>query len=151
MQWYELFHEDIEPTDRQISDFISNPLWQELSEYLIQTYAVKPKRAYSGCSMGEGYWKGWNIKFKKNGKALCTAYPKQGYFVAMVSFSAKELDDANALVSMCCEYTKNKYQNAKSSKLGKSISFEVTDQNILQDIKELAALRARSTKKTNNA
>ncbi|MGM0166173.1 hypothetical protein IGI39_001131 [Enterococcus sp. AZ135] len=147
MQWSELFNADREPSEKQITDFISNPLWIELSDHLRQTYNVKPKHVYSGCSMGDGYWKGWNIKFKKSGKALCTVYPKQGYFVAMISFSVKELDKADALVELCCEYTKNKYQQAKSSKLGKSISFEVTDEKILQDIKELAACRAESTKK----
>ncbi|MGO3603251.1 MAG: DUF3788 domain-containing protein [Enterococcus malodoratus] len=147
MQWNELFNADQEPTEQQITEFISSPLWHDLANHLIQTYQVKPKSVYSGCSMGDGYWKGWNIKFKKSGKALCTVYPKEGYFVAMVSFSAKELDEADLLVQMCDEYTKNKYQQAKSSKLGKSISFEVTNEDILQDIKELAALRARSTKK----
>ena len=138
MQWNELFNADQEPTERQITEFISSPLWHDLANHLIQTYQVKPKSVYSGCSMGDGYWKGWNIKFKKSG---------EGYFVAMVSFSAKELDEADLLVQMCDEYTKNKYQQAKSSKLGKSISFEVTNEDILQDIKELAALRVRSTKK----
>lgn len=147
MQWSERFNAEQEPTEQQITDFISNPLWLELENHLKETYKVKPKIAYSGCSMGEGYWKGWNVKFKKSGKALCTIYPKQGYFVAMVSFSAKELDDADELIQLCDEYTRNKYQGSKSSKLGKSTSYEVTNEKILQDIKELVALRAASTKK----
>lgn len=74
-------------------------------------------------------------------------YPKQGYFVAMVSFSAKELDDADALIRLCGEYTKNNYQKSKSSKLGKSTSYEVTNKRILQDIEELIALRASKLKR----
>lgn len=66
MQWYELFTAEKVPTDQQITDFISNPLWLELADHLKDTYKVKPKIAYSGCSMGDGYWKGWNIKFKKS-------------------------------------------------------------------------------------
>lgn len=147
MQWSELFQAEKEPTEKQITEFIANPLWHDLSDHLQSTYKIKPKCVYSGCSMGDGYWKGWNIKFKKSGKALCTIYPKEGYFVAMVSFNAKEMDDADALIQLCDEYTKNKYHQAKSSKLGKSISFEVTNEKILHDIKELAALRARSIKK----
>ncbi len=65
----------------------------------------------------------------------------------MISFSAKELDDADVLIQMCEDYTKEKYQEAKASKLGKSISFEVTNERILADIKELARFRAPSTKK----
>lgn len=147
MQWYDMFNGEQEPTEQQITDFIANPLWQELSDHLIRTYLIKPKKTYSRCSMGEGYWKGWNIKFQKSGKSLCTIYPKQGFFVAMVSFSAKEMDDADVLIQMCDNYTKEKYKNAKSSKLGKSVSLEVTNENILNDIKELAAFRANSAKK----
>lgn len=65
MQWNELFNADQEPTEQQITEFISSPLWHDLANHLIQTYQVKPKSVYSGCSMGDGYWKGWNIKFKK--------------------------------------------------------------------------------------
>ena len=147
MQWHEVFHGDQEPTEQQIKDFIATPLWQDLSVHLTQTYRIKPKKTYSRCSMGDGYWMGWNIKFQKSGKSLCTVYPKQGFFVAMISFSAKELDDADVLIQMCEDYTKEKYQEAKASKLGKSISFEVTNERILADIKELAAFRAPSTKK----
>lgn len=142
MQWNDLFNADQEPTEQQITEYISNPLWKELSDYLIATYKIKPKRVYSGCSMGDGYWKGWNIKFKKNGKTLCTVYPKAGCFVAMVSFNTKEMDEADALIQLCEDYTKEKYQKARSSRLGKSISFEVTNEKIFQDIKDLAALRA---------
>lgn len=147
MQWYEVFNKEQEPTEQQITDFIANPLWQDLLDHFTQTYRVKPKKTYSRCSMGDGYWMGWNIKFQKSGKSLCTVYPKQGFFVAMISFSAKELDDADVLIQMCEDYTKEKYQKAKTSKLGKSISFEVTNEKILADIKELAAFRAQSTKK----
>lgn len=149
MQWNDLFHAEQEPTDQQIIEYISNPLYQELSDHLIETYKIKPKKVYSGCSMGDGYWQGWNIKFKKSGKALCTIYPKENFFVAMVSFSAREIDEADALIQMCSDYTKEKYQSAKSSSLGKSISFEVTNEKILQDIKDLAALRASTLKKKN--
>ena len=122
MQWHEVFHGDQEPTEQQIKDFIATPLWQDLSDHLTQTYRIKQKKTYSRCSMGDGYWMGWNIKFQKSGKSLCTVYPKQGFFVAMISFSAKELDDADVLIQMCEDYTKEKYQEAKASKLGKSIS-----------------------------
>lgn len=44
MQWHEVFHGDQEPTEQQIKDFIANPLWQDLSDHLTQTYRIKPKK-----------------------------------------------------------------------------------------------------------
>ena len=82
MQWSELFDEAHEPLDNQIKEFVDNPLWDELADYLQQTYNVEPKLLYSGCSMQKGFWRGWNVKYKKSGKSLCTLYPKQGYFIA---------------------------------------------------------------------
>ena len=54
---------------------------------------VKPILSYSNCAMDKGIWKGWNVKYKKSGKALCTLYPKQGYFQALVVIGAKESAD----------------------------------------------------------
>ena len=34
--------------------------------------------------------KGWNIKFKKAGKALCTIYPKESFFIVLVVVGAQE-------------------------------------------------------------
>ena len=44
MQWHEVFHGDQEPTEQQIKDFIANPLWQDLSDHLTQTYRIKTKK-----------------------------------------------------------------------------------------------------------
>ncbi len=78
MQWHEVFHGDQEPTEQQIKDFIATPL-----AGLIRSFNAdlpdKTQKTYSRCSMGDGYWMGWNIKFQKSGKSLCTVYPKQGF------------------------------------------------------------------------
>lgn len=147
MEWSEQFTAEQAPTEEQISEFISSFLWQELFEDLKKTYNITPKIMYSGCSMGQDYWKGWNVKFKKSGKSFCTVYPKQGYFVAMLSFSVKELDEVDTWIKCCEPYTQKKYQRAKSSKLGKSISFDVTSKKILLDIQKLVAFKSSLVKK----
>jgi AraC family transcriptional regulator len=61
--------------------------------------------------MDGGAWKGWNVKYRKGGRALCSLYPKQGYFLALVPYE------------------------------GKSNAFEVSSEDVLQDVKNLIALR----------
>ena len=65
MQWSELFDDEHEPLDNQIKEFVDSPLWDDLANYLHQTYDIHPKLFYSRCSMQKGFWKGWNVKYKK--------------------------------------------------------------------------------------
>jgi len=139
--WSELFNKEQEPQDEQIREFVNTPLWDEFDEYLQQTYAIKPKPAYSGCNMDKGLWKGWNVKYKKKGKTLCTLYPKQGYFLALVQIGTKEISAADVLIKTCGEYMQGLYNEAQEGTIGKFLAIEVTDETILNDMKELIALR----------
>jgi len=141
MQRSDMWGDGHEPSDRQIKEFVDTPLWDDLANYLQQTYNVKPKLFYSGCSMEKGFWKGWNVKYKKSGKSLCTLYPKQGYFVALIAVGAKEIVEADLLIPLCDEYTQNLYSRTEFGTCYKSLAVEVTSENILRDVKNLIALR----------
>lgn len=147
MLWSELYRDGQEPSDGQIQEFVDTPLWGELANFLQQTYTARPKLFYSRCSMQEGFWKGWNIKYKKSGRALCTLYPKQRYFVALIPVGAKEAAEADLLIPLCDEYTQNVYNRTKSGTTGKSLAIEVTSEDILQDVKNLVALRVGTRQK----
>ena len=147
MRWSELYGKDNEPTLAQICEFAATPLWDDLAEHLQTTYNVAPKLFYSGCSMDGGYWRGWNVKYKKGGKALCTLYPKQGYFAALIAVGEKEEAEAELLMPHCDAYTRELYAKTKPGAAGKSLGVEVTSESILRDVKALIAIRA-GTKKT---
>ena len=141
MEWYELYGKETPPTNEQIEDFIESPLWRELHNDLCEAYAVKPKVEYSNCLMDQGVWKGWNIKYKKSGKSLCTLYPRQGYFIAMIVVGAKEAVEADLMIPLCDSYTQNLYHQTKVHMGGKWLSMEVTSESILRDVLNLIALR----------
>jgi len=94
--------------------------------------------------MDKGFWKGWNVKYKKGCKALCTLYPKQGYFMILIPVSAKDIVEADLLIPLCDEYIQNLYNTTKAGKTGKSLAVEVKSENILRDVKNLVALRIKS-------
>jgi len=74
---------DHTPTPSEIGSYIggtAKELWLELNQYLDDRFKVKPKFAYSSCSGKPG----WNLKYQKSGKALCTLYPEKGRFVVLV-------------------------------------------------------------------
>jgi len=137
MSWDNLFREDTQPTFDKISEFINNPLWEELNAYLQDTYKVRPKLSYSKCSAQRG----WNVKYQKSGKSLCTLYPMAGYFIALVVIGNKEMSDAEVLAGGCSEYTRALFHNTAFSAGGKWLMINVTDKNILQDVKRLINIR----------
>ncbi|MDR1674241.1 MAG: DUF3788 domain-containing protein [Oscillospiraceae bacterium] len=148
MQWYDLFDKEHEPTVSEVSEFIAAPLWSELADYMRQTYNAEPNLSYSSCAMDGGIWKGWNVKYKKSGKSLCTLYPKQGYFLLLIAVSVKDIPEADLLAPLFGDYVKNLYNTAEVGKnYGKMLGLEVTDEEILRDVKKLIELRVRPRNK----
>ena len=92
---YEVFDKETQPTESEIKDFVGTKHFTDLDKYLCDSHKVKPKLAYSNCSMDNNVWRGWNIKYQKKGKSLCTIYPQKGYFLALVpgkSFEVRNKD-----------------------------------------------------------
>ena len=143
MQWHELFDRDHEPSEVQVKEFVNTPLFDELDGHLIETYKVKPKLSYSSCGMDGGAWKGWNIKYQKSGKSLCTLYPKHGYLQLLVTIGERGVNEAELLMPMCTEYIQNLF--AKSSFQGsKCLGIDLRDENVLYDVKRLIEIRAKT-------
>jgi len=84
---YEVFDKENQPTETEIKDFVGAEiftLFTDLDNHLREGYKIKPKLAYSSCAMDKNIWRGWNIKYQKSGKSLCTIYPQQGYLLVLV-------------------------------------------------------------------
>lgn len=100
---YEVFNKEIQPTETEIKDFIGadiSPLYVELDSYLRERYKIKPKFSHSSCSMDQNIWRGWNIKYQKSGKSLCTIYPQEGYFMVLVPGRPFEVRSEGDLIEL---------------------------------------------------
>ncbi len=140
MVWSEQYDSVHKPTDENISTFVRNDLWQELNSYLQETFHALPKMMYSGCSMQRG----WNVKYQKRNKSLCTLYPMSGYFIALVVIGIHEINEAEFLMPLCSEYTQNLFKQTSSGYSGKWIMIDVKSKDILEDVKKMIALRANN-------
>lgn len=69
-----------------ITEWVNDELWNDLLAYMDTAYKARISIEYSGCGMAPG----WNVKFKKAGKSLCTLYPQEGWFIALVVIGQKE-------------------------------------------------------------
>ena len=140
--WSELYNPDNKPTMENIENFVSSNLWNEFCLFLEHTYTVLPKLEYSKCPMQ----KGWNIKYKKGGKSLCTLYPMDGFFIVLVVIGEKELAESELLIPTCSIYTQNLFSKTASSSCGRWLMMEVKDPTIMEDAQKLIQIRVKPRK-----
>ena len=109
---FEVFHKENQPTEDEIKEFVGTEisvLFTDLDNHLREDYKIKPKLAYSSCAMDNNIWRGWNIKYRKSGKSLCTIYPQQGYFLVLIPGKYFEVRNEDRLgeVKMAVKIRKN--------------------------------------------
>lgn len=64
------------PVLEDFAAYIRNPVFMQFCSEIKKKYRCNEKIEFSRCS----WERGWNVKFKKSGKSLCTVYPREGYF-----------------------------------------------------------------------
>ena len=141
MEWAELFNQTKEPTMKDIEKFINNKLWSEFNNFITKTYNISPNLSYSKCAMDNGYFRGWNIKYKKSGKSLGTYYPKEGFFLALIAIGQKDMSDTDRIMPSFTKYIQELYKNADTCMGSKWLCIEVTNEKVLEDLKWLIEIK----------
>ncbi|RDU24959.1 DUF3788 domain-containing protein [Anaerosacchariphilus polymeriproducens] len=137
MEWNLMYHKNNPPTLKDIDDYVNSELWGKLNSNLQNTYCVQPKLSYSQCSMQPG----WNIKYQKSGKSLCTLYPMEGFFIALVVVGNKNRQETEFMLPLFSKYTQDLYQNTVFSTGGCWLMIHVTGLEVLEDVKSLIQIR----------
>lgn len=129
------------PTSEDISNYIRNELFTDFCRDLETDYKAKPKIEFSKCSWEHG----WNLKYKKSGKTLCTIYPRENYFTVMVVIGRREKESVEAVLTECSEEVRNIYRNTKEGNGQRWIMVDIEDNDhVCRDILKLINIRSRS-------
>jgi hypothetical protein len=139
MEWSTLYGKDREPTLDEISCFINNSLWEKLNIELQNIYQTQPKLSYSTCSGQPG----WNIKYSKSARSLCTLYPMEGYFIALVVIGNKEMPEMELTLPTFSEYVQELYRRIPFACGGKWLMSSITNEEVLNDVIQLIKNRVR--------
>ena len=137
MSWFQRYPKSQQPTLEQISEYIASPLWGELCQWAEKSYRIEPKVEHSTCSGAPG----WNVKYKKGGRALCTLYPDEGQFTALITVGAKEAPEAELLLPTCSDYIRELFARTQTMNGARWLMIRVTDAQVLEDVKKLIRLR----------
>lgn len=138
-------NKEIMPDMQQVGEYITGEAkfrWKYMVSEIETDFKAKPKIAYSVCAAKPG----WNIKYKKSGKALCTLYPEEDGFVALVVLSLKDMDLFNTVRQGYTAYINKLYDDVKPFKGTKWLMINVTNQKIADDVLKLMHLKREAAK-----
>ena len=145
--WSRLYPPDRRPGPGAISVQAATPLWDQLCGYLERAYGVAPSVEYSRC----GSLPGWNVKYKRSGRALCTLYPgwpAPGSFTCMVVAREKDEQAVSLALSGCTPAVRQLFENTAYLNGGKWLMIQVDSPAALDDVRALLAVRAKPARGT---
>jgi hypothetical protein len=87
--------------------------------------------------------KGWNVKYKKGGKSLCTLYPMDGWFIALVVIGEKEQAEAELVMPACSIPVQRLFNETAFSASGRWLMIEVRERAVLEDVMKLIQIRSK--------
>lgn len=126
------------PNLQEISEYINNSAFKQFCLEIKTKYKCNEKIEYSSCS----YEKGWNIKFKKSGKTLCTIYPRKNYFTVMVVIGKKEKEQTQYILHELSHSIQEIYQNTKEGNNQKWLMIDLKDDDeVYKDTLRLIEIR----------
>ena len=93
---------------------------------------------FSSCS-----WEyGWNVKFKKSGKNLCTIYPREEYFTVLIVVGKKQKEAVEDILSDCSDRIKDVYHQTKEGNGQKWLMIDLEDKDkTYEDVLRLINIR----------
>jgi hypothetical protein len=97
------------PSLEEVGLYIGDSVFAQFCSEIKDRYKCSEKIEFSSCS----WEKGWNIKFKKAGKTLCTLYPRKGFFTALVVIGEKEKETVEMLLPACSAELQEVYSQTK--------------------------------------
>jgi len=124
------------PEINDFDNYIRNPLWQQFHTYMKEAYGITPKFEYSRCSLP-----GWNAKFKKSGKNLCTVYPDETVFMVMIVVGKNEKEPVEKELTSFTEYVQGVYHDTEEGMGQRWLKIVFEDEDIFDDVKRLIAIR----------
>ena len=112
-------------------------LWENINNFIQQRYKSSPKIMYSSCSGKPG----WNMKYQKSGKSICTLYPEKDGFVVLIVVTLDLMPVIEALSEEFTEETLQTIRTAKPYNGTKWLMLQVKNDLQLEDVKQLISLK----------
>ena len=131
----------VEPTREEIEAALgaSASHWQALLDFIETSFAIPPVFSFGGKNYG------WNLWYKKGGKALTSLYPQKDHFIAQVVLGKEQVEKALALE--LDEKVRRLLRETPQFHDGRWLFIPVSDEADVQDVERLLLLKRKPIKK----
>lgn len=137
----DLLDKDNCPAFEEVSEYVRNPLFAQFCSDIRNTYQCTEKIEYSSCS----WEKGWNVKFKKAGKSLCTIYPREGYFTVLFVVGKKEKPRIEEILPDCAVELQSIYHQTQEGNGQRWLMIDLEDkERLYHDLLRFIKIRRES-------
>lgn len=137
MEWSECYGKGQKPDFAAVEAFVGETLWGEFHAFMEANCPAAPKFEYSACTMQTG----WNIKYKKSGKNVCTIYPMEGYLICMILIGGDGAAEAEARLEEFTPYVRELYRKTRLFNGSRWLFMEVRSREVLRDLEEFVYIR----------
>lgn len=130
---------EIQPTDETLSKALGDlyPQWNTIKDYCISMY---PEAIVHWHFSGEKY--GWAYRISDKKRVLIYLLPRDGFFKVAFVFGQKAVIEIEK--SNIAESIKHELREAKVYSEGRGIRIEVKNNDILNDIQQLIAIKIQN-------
>jgi hypothetical protein len=127
------------PTPAQVRAHLGSSagLYDSLLEFLSHNYQVEPLVEFGGAKYG------WQLRYRKGSKPLCTIYPEAGAFTVLVVLGRDESDKALAAQDTLHPTFRKALLEAHVYHDGRWLWLRVLSEEDLEDIKTLLAIKRK--------
>lgn len=126
------------PILEDFAAYIRNPVFMKFYSEIKKKYRCHEKIEFSRCSLERG----WNVKFKKSGKSLCTIYPREGYFTVLVVIGSKVKEAVENILCDCAPELRELYEKTRWGNGQKWLMIDLEDQGeMFADVLQLIEIR----------
>lgn len=129
------------PGIEEIDEYVRNPVFMDFCSEIRNAYKCSEKIEYSGCSWA----KGWNVKFKKAGKSLCTIYPREGFVTVLVVVGKKEKAPVEEILPDCTANLRHIYDGTEEGNGQRWLMIDLEENDdLFADVLRLVQIRRSS-------
>jgi hypothetical protein len=134
------------PDHDEIDSYINIPereLWMQINSFIKERYKAEPRIMYSKCAGKPG----WNVKYQRSGKSICTLYPERDGFITLVVVTLDLLPIIEALYDELTPGIRDTIKGARPFNGTVWLMLQVNSEAALADEKQLLILK-QDTKRT---
>jgi hypothetical protein len=114
--------------------------WDSIQEFLAKYYKIEPETVFYGKNHG------WNMRYRKSGRTLCSLFPEKGSFSVLIVFGKKEVEKATGILNEFSANIQDIILNTEQLHDGRWLSIRVYKKEENEDIKKLIKIKKRPEK-----